>query len=98
MFDPDGTGRSAAQFVTLLLQDSNHEGVMGGKRSDQHNIARGEAGATDYKSLPDDEKVLNEDHEKYKSTEKRAQSSKIPESKLNPALEDVRNRKDVRGK
>lgn len=70
---------------------------MGGKRPDQHNIDPAEAGATDYKSRPDDERILEEDRQKYEATKDGGQSRHIPERKVNPALQGVRDRNDKRG-
>ena len=70
---------------------------MGGKRPDQHNISRAEAGATDYKTLPEDERINTEDHQKVEATKKRGESKHMPERNLNPALQEIRDRKDVRG-
>lgn len=41
---------------------------MAGKRPDQHNIAPGEAGATDYKTRPADADDAARDDRKYSET------------------------------
>lgn len=70
---------------------------MGGKRPDQHNIDPAEGRSTDHKSLVEDEHLHNEDKQKYEATKQRGESRHIPERKVNPALQEVRDRNDVRG-
>ena len=51
---------------------------MGGKRPDQHNIAPDEAGATDYKNLPQRPDDLNAQRHKPKPAETPWQGQQIP--------------------
>lgn len=70
---------------------------MGGRRSEQHGIGPDEGLSTDRKTRPGDEHIMTEDKQKYESTKKQGQSRHIPERKLNPALQQVRDKNDVRG-
>jgi hypothetical protein len=68
---------------------------MGGKRPDQHNIDPGEAGSSDYKWRREGRSA----GEQIPSEEKQQLASNphdqplVPEERVNPALRDVRERK-----
>lgn len=47
---------------------------MGGKRPDQHNIAAGEAGSTDYKRYPESRHGKNQDQDTVADKQRLAQS------------------------
>jgi len=71
---------------------------MGGKRSDQHQIDPGEAGATDYKSLREDEGDRQEDIQQVSMPvdQEPPTSGMIPKSGINPALQELRDAKAQR--
>jgi hypothetical protein len=70
---------------------------MGGKRPDQYQIDPGEAGATDYKNIDEDEGTHEQDKQRVtqsRADAKEEQSTFIPKSGVNPALAELRERRD----
>ena len=64
---------------------------MGGKRPDQHNIDYRDSRATDNKVIDDDRHTHEEDKEHLQSNPK--DQPMIPEEQVNPALRELRERK-----
>lgn len=69
---------------------------MGGKRPDQHNIDPAEAGATDYKTRVDEHGTPELEVRKYAEQRAENEERKIPHSVDNPALADLKAKREAR--
>jgi hypothetical protein len=64
---------------------------MGGKRPDQHNIDYRDSSASDNKFIDDDRHIHEEEKQHLQSNPK--DQPMIPETNVNPALRELRERK-----
>ena len=68
---------------------------MGGKRPDQHNIDPAEAGATDYKDRRQDEGIKSLEKQEYTTNRADIEEGYIPKAGENPALRELRERREA---
>lgn len=69
---------------------------MGGKRSDQYQIDPANPNATDPQDSTLDEKIHDEQKQKFTTSEKDEKESFIPKAGKNPALADLQARRDAK--